>query len=286
MNSKGYFSFPASLSGFRKSVVAIALLGSFLLSGCGDDKEQPIATKAADIEGLWLGSSSGRSSVLMSVFDNAVSWIAYGPSLENSSGAVTTPSAAPTNAWKGLAKLDGFIFGSLRVNGFETSSSELRDFSAIGNYSELTLKGTFVPKVSISGSLSSQSAATSLSLSASPTAVYYFGRAARIDEILGSWSGVDLRGVPTNVTIDSAAGIRIVTGDCVLLGTLVPRSPSIASENVFDLSATASSTCGTNSLLKFTGVGIRTVISNGQAQLIIMGLTEDRTRPISLLATR
>jgi len=70
------------------------------------------------------------------------------------------------------------------------------------------------------------------------------------------------------------------------IGTVIPRNPSIASENVFDTKLTAGASCAARSGLSFTGIALHQSVASGKTELVLLALTQDKAQPFALLASR
>lgn len=280
-----------------------------LLTSCGGGESGSASTGStiastnlpqSSIEGVWQGLTPSGTVVMAAILDGGAFWMAYGlptaTSATSGSGATTgtgttigtgTTSGTGATSWRGFAGLDGFIQGVVTLGGSgNITGSELRDFASFGNLSELKLAGKLDSSASISGTFTSPTAAVTLSIAPAPSSSYVYGTAARLSKVLGSWTGVDLSGASASAIIDSAAGIRITQGSCIYTGTVVPRNPSIASENVFDVKLTSGASCAARSTLTFPGIALHQTVASGKTELVVLSLTQDRSQPFAFLATR
>jgi len=281
-----------------------------LLASCGGGESGSASTGSTSanaslpqtsIEGVWQGLSPSGAVVMAAILDGGALWMAYGlpVATSTSTGTDTTATGSgtttgtgsttgtATTSWKGFGALDGFIQGVITLGSTgSVTGSELRDFASFGNLSELKLAGKLVSSANISGTFTSPSAAVTVSLAPAPSTSYVYGTAARLSKVTGTWSGTDLSGASASAVIDSAAGIRITQGSCIYTGTVIPKNPSIASENIFDAKLTAGASCGKRASLTFTGIALHQTVASGKTEIVLLALTEDKAQPFAFLASR
>ena len=92
-------------------------------------------------------------------------------------------------------------------------------------------------------------------------------------------------GAAATVTIDSASGLKVTNGACILTGGINPRAPGITGENAFDITLTPSSGCK-DAAVQYRGIGLLQAMSNAKSQLIMLSKNSSNDKSLVFFASR
>ncbi len=172
----------------------------------GGGGASPSAQKA---DGLWLGSSSANRAVNLLVLDNGTYWAIY--------SAVGKPSV-----------IGGVVQGTYAVNGNNFASSDGRDYNLEGDgvLPISSIVGAYQPRSSFNGQLNYASAAGSVTLQASYSAVY--DTPATLSSVMGRFTGTSVSPAGPEslaLTVNASGAISGTSGlGCSFNGTVSPRN--------------------------------------------------------------
>jgi hypothetical protein len=247
----------------KNLIATFTVLG--LLSACGGGDDD--AGTSAPPQGAYAGSLTGSASTefRMLLLENNEVWTLYG-----------TPSGSSFLA-------NGFVQGSGATSGGVFTTSNAKDFGFAPGVS-VTATANYTSAGAINGSLRSATATATFSGSPIPSSVYDYTKAARVTDVVGTWTS-NYAGVANTVTVTSiSATSGTVAGSSSGGGTTCTFSGTVASRasgrNVFDVVIDFGAACHplfANQRTK--GVAIAYDIGGGQEQLLV-GVVNDPTRTI------
>ena len=239
------------------------------------------------LEGVWQGTGTANTIVLAAALNKGAFWLIYGkpfPALPKGTKGETT--------WKGFESVDGFVSGSISTKAGVAASEDLLNFDMTEVISRLKLTGNYTAG-KFGATILASEAATSVTTATPPTTSFVYSQIPRLDSILGNWTGAELLGKSdkTALIVDAvdnygkiaklsmSVGGKTTQGatvaGCDFTGSIEPRNPSIASENIFDFRLIGSSGCLGRAGKTFTGIGLVQKIEQGKLQLILMGVSPD-----------
>ena len=239
------------------------------------------------LEGVWQGAGTANTVVLAAALNRGAFWLIYGKPF----GALPAGTKAATT-WKGFLSVDGFIRGSVSTKAGTVTSEDLLNFDMTETISPLKMAGNYAAG-SFNATLTASEATTSVVTIAPPATSFVYSEIPRLESILGDWKGAELLGKSNDARLSvvagdtygkvaqillSVGGLTVqgasVTG-CSFAGTIEPRKPSVAAENIFDFNLDGSSGCGSRARKTFTGIGIVQRIEQGKMQFILLGTSID-----------
>ena len=137
------------------------------------------------------------------------------------------------------------VQGKGTSNNGSFSGSDLRDFDSDGLVLPISISASYVAGVSLNGNLSSGNQTGSFTAAVPTNLNYNYNAVPKLADIVGSWTGFNLRGTTDTVTIDADGALSSVDSGCLTTGTVTPRA---SGKNIFNLSVKAaqSSACGTS----------------------------------------
>lgn len=239
------------------------------------------------LEGVWQGTGTANTVVLAAALNRGVFWLVYGKPF----GALPAGTTAATT-WKGFLSVDGFIRGSVGTKSGTVTSEDLLNFDMTETTSPLKMAGIYAAGI-FSATLTASEATTSVVTIAPPATSFVCGQIPRLESILGVWKGAELLGKSNDARLSVVAGdiygkvakLSLTVGGltvqgasvtgCSFVGTIEPRKPSVAAENVFDFNIDGSSDCESRAGKTFTGIGIVQRIEQGKLQFILMRTSTD-----------
>ena len=242
------------------TVLALAACGG----GGGDSAPAPAPTKA---EGVYEGRVSNNLGFQLAILENDQFYSLIG----------TTDS-------QGVFRVQSLVEGRGTSSNGAITASNVREYVSDGQVRTGTLNGTFIPKTSVAGTITSAGASLTFSSQASPTTNYNYDTPATLAEITGAWPGETFTGEGVNFTVSATGSVSGTSQlGCAFTGSVVPRS---SGKNVYDVSITY----GTANCLfpgaTFTGAALVTRLSSGQRQLVIAANNSARTAGGVVFATR
>lgn len=250
------------------TILAAMLLA---LAGCGGGGDSDNAGTAGPTpsspkaEGVYAGTTSTGYELSLLVLENDVAWGMY------------------TWNYQGSDYLVGFVQGPGVSKNGSFSIADGRDYHFLNDITyKVTASGTYVPGVSIQGSVTDGS--TSLSFTATTAAVigYDYRQPATLSAVAGTWSGFYSAGWETGTVSVSATGAvsGATSSGCIYGGTVAPRA---SGKNVYDVSITfGPSPCA---LPGQSATGIA-VITSGGKQLLVAATTASRAYGATFVGQR
>lgn len=252
----------------------------------------PTPTTSSDkvVQGAWQGTASAPTANLISlatVGEAGTFFLLYGQANDEIKSLV-----AGSPPWKGFKAVDGLVQGTLKVDKGAVRATDLREFTSTGAiYDKLTLEGTYNASA-LNATLTRENSTSAVATKPAPVASYLYGVTPKLSEVEGRWEGNELvlsriaTGTIKRQTDLGQKGtiVAMIGATCRVSGEVIPRSLSLASENLFDANLTFDAGCDSRSNKKFAGIVINQKIASVastpptiQSQLIIMAVTDDRS---------
>ena len=163
------------------------------------------------------------------------------------------------------------------------SVTDARSFSNSGRVTAGSISAAFVPKTSINGTASSATGSSTFSGTAPGAAVLAYDTPVQLSSVVGAWLGTSLSGNSVNFSINAAGVLSATIAGCTYSGLVSPRA---SGKNVLDVSVTVGPAPCTSAGERFVGIGITSVLTNGNRQLVIAGTNTARTDGTVLFAQR
>ena len=263
------------------SLVATACLaaGIGLLPGCGGSTTPDSITV---LEGLWHGNRSSATLMATSILHDGQFWMVYGTA-NPSSTASSSPAGA--NTWVGFSNVEGFVQGIGSVASMRFNSIDALDFHGTLNITPVSVTAPYAAGKSLNGSISSSSGTAAFTSAPAPTVAYRYNISAKLADVVGTWTGTVVPGATATVTIDSASGLKVTNGACILTGGINPRAPGITGENAFDITLTPSSGCK-DAAVQYRGIGLLQAMNNAKSQLIMLSKNSSNDKSLVFFASR
>lgn len=217
-------------------------------------------------EGVYVGSTSNGYSFNAIVLENNQFWTLYG----------LLDSAGRLNVY-GMGQGDGTITGNAYY------SANARDYFYTGLVTSGVLSATFAPGVSFNGNAISSNGTTSFLATVPAPSGYDYNAPASLASITGFWSGKFIDNNVGTISIQSSGAFSGSSAGCTYTGTILPR-PS--GKNIFNVSLTfGGAPCLLPGQSAF-GIGLTSLLSNNQRQLLIGGVDNTRSAGTALFAVR
>lgn len=218
----------------HKQLVLALIFGTLMgLTACGggggggDDDAPPTPPTPptdAKVEGAYEGStyeggrvpSASAEEHRTIVLDDNQVYTLYGNSVGN------------------IFYVDGFLHGYGNMSG-NTFTSSVRDYFLTGEVFSGSLSATFVPGVSLNGSVIYDDGAPMVSFTTRVMPTYYdYNVAAKLSDITGAWSLTRLQDDdPITMNIASTGAFTATSLGCAMNGNILPRA---SGKNVFNVS--------------------------------------------------
>ena len=162
-------------------------------------------------------------------------------------------------------------------------SSNARDYFYTGLVTYGVMSATFLPGVSFNGNTLSATGMATFSASVPGPSGYDYNAPASLAAITGFWSGRFIDNNVGTISIQSTGAFSGSSAGCTYTGTILPR-PS--GKNIFNVSLTfGGAPCQLPGQSAF-GIGLTSLLSNNQRQLIIGGVDNTRGVGTALFAVR
>lgn len=201
-------------------------------------------------EGVYSGTTSLGSSFEAIVLSDNSFWALYG----------TTSNS--------IFFVQGVLQGSGSYSGANYSASGWDSYYLNLPYvSAFTVKATFVPGLSITGTVSESGVSSSFTATAIPTSSFNYEATPSLSDIAGAWSnGALLGNVPASATIQSNGAFAGLSEGCAFSGTITPDS---SGNNFFDVTIKyGNSGCSFPGVTQ-TGVAVDYLLSDGRTRQLV-----------------
>lgn len=255
------------------------VVSAIFLTACGGGSDSAPAAAAAPVvvaptkaEGYYVGSFSttGNPNGVFEtiILENDEVWAIYG-------GRTSTGATAAF----------GLVQGKGVSNNGSFSGTDLRDFYSNGQVISSSISASYVAGTSLKGNVTSGNQTAPFTAAVPTNSNYNYNAAPKLADLVGSWTGFNLRGGSDTVTVKADGTLSSVDSGCVTTGTVTPR-PS--GKNIFDLSVQAASTaaCGTSAGLTASGHVVTNLLPDGRRQLTAVYVTAARDRASAFIAVR
>jgi hypothetical protein len=253
---------------YKNKAMAAAAFSSVVLFGCGggsDGGSNQAPAPVTSAQGVYQGTvSNGREHNTL-ILENDQFYTMYG------------------NTVGGTFYASGFIQGNGRSNNGSFVATDTKDFYASGAVVSGSLSASYNPKVSFNGSMTSGSTTVTFTGAPFQNTLYNYDAGANLANIVGNWSVTSLQGDPVSLNVSASGSFSALSRGCSFTGTLKPRA---SGKNVFDAEVLfGSSPCRTPGQ-RANGIALEYPITGGKRQLIIAGVTADRTNGTAFIGNR
>ena len=225
----------------------------------------PPAPVVGAAQGIYIGTTSDGREVDTIVLENDQFYTMYGNTVGNA------------------FQVSGFVQGDGKSNNGSFTSANAVDSTSLNLRVPATVNATYVPGVSLNGTL--VEAAGSVSFSSAPIApaLINYNSPAKIADIAGIWSLTSLRGFGNVFTISNTGAFTATSGNCSFSGTMTPRA---SGKHVFDMTmAFGPAPCLIpNQSIK--GIAVDYLLTSGQRQLIVAGIDTTRFNTAAFFGVR
>ncbi len=239
----------------------------FTLVGCGGGGggSATSPTPVAKAEGVYAGTiaGNGTTGVFSSVIleDDSI-WAIYGVA-----GA------------GGSTIVQGFVAASGSSNN-GTYTATGKDFGFTGGVLNTTATATYIPGVSISGSVSTGGSFSGTTANATG---YTYNTPFQTANLVGTWSGSSLFGQAVTMSIASNGSYTANIGGCPGSGTITARD---SGKNIANITYAHNSALCNPRTLSGSGIGVLSTLSNGRQQLIGVVTTTDKSVGTAVFVTK
>lgn len=245
----------------------LALVASAFLVGCGgggggDDAPSPGASPA---QGAWEGALSDGRAFNALVLGDGTFYTLYGSNLS------------------GSFYVSGLIYG----NGTYGANSVFRDlnaqdFVAPDYWVRTVLDGSYEPGERISGAVLAGQTRVSFSGLPIAKANYDYNTPANVASLAGNWAMNATTGDFVSVSI-AGNSISATSSGCGFSGTVYPRS---SGKNVYDVALTFGGSPCRFAGEKMNGNALLTKMANGQQQLVVVSVSQDRSVAVAAFGVK
>ena len=218
--------------------------------GGGTGVNAPASSKA---EGTYTGTTSNGYTFTSLVLENDQLWSVYGL-LDN----------------QGTFQISGLVEGDGLSNNGTFFAGNAKDFFYTGAVTPGQLSATYVPGVSLNGSING----TTFYGTTPRNSTYVYGTPAQVSDISGFWSGAFLGGNAGSINISQNGGLTGSSAGCAFGGTIAPR-PS--GKNVYNVSLTFGGFPCLVPGQSATGIGVWYYLPGNRKQLLIAGTDISRS---------
>lgn len=265
-----------SMVNYKPHCAAVAAALIFPLAGCGGGGSAAGArfdsvtttsstTPAATAEGLYAGTASNERYFNTLVLENNKYYIFYGGLAGDSFSVV------------------GLITGTGQSANGSFTSTDAREFPALGVPLVGTLSGTFTPDINFSAVVTTRGTAVTYPGATFPGTAYAYRTPARVADIAGAWNMSTESGTPASLNISSTGTYIGASAGCDFSGTITPRA---SGKNVFDVTIRFGPSPCTLAGQTLTGHAVSYLQGSGKRQLLMAGSDAARSVVTVLAGTR
>lgn len=183
----------------------------------------------------------------------------------------------------GAFAVSGFLQGNGTSNNGSFSSPDVLDSTSSGLRLSGSLSATYVPGVSLNGTLTESAGAVSFTSAPIVSTVFNYNAAANLADIAGAWNLTSLRGYATTLNISATGAISGNSVGCIFSGSVTPRA---SGKNVFDVALTFGASPCVLPGLSVKGIVIDYLLTSGKRQLIIATVDQSHTNSASFFGIR
>jgi hypothetical protein len=257
-----------------KPYFSIAATLISILAGCGgSDSTSPgefigvttTSTTAAvtgSAEGLYAGTASNGQFFNTLVLENNQYYIIYG------------------NLFGDAFNVGGLLTGTGQASNGNFTSTDLREFPALGLPILGTLSAIYSPGVSFNAVAVTRGTAVTYTGSSLATTNYTYNTRAKLTDIAGVWNMLSAQGLPVTLNISTTGTYTGALPGCTVSGTIVPRA---SGKNVFDVTIQFGPAPCALADQTASGHAVTYLLANGKRELIVMG--SDVTRTVATVLT-
>lgn len=238
----------------------------------------PPSTAIPAPSGLYLGTTNvlALPEIQLLALENGIVWAVY--------GATTNGTLSVTNVLNANGTAANGSYSASDVRDYAADRGGARQLFVTALSGPFTAGGTWSGSVDYGVTLPQLAASVGFTAQKVPSSSYDYEAPAQLSSIAGSWSGTDLLGVATAVSISAAGDVAGNSNGCAFVGTAAPR-PS--GKNVFDVSVTfANDAACASPGARVSGVGLTYATGTGSNRLLVTVQTTDRNQGYSFVAVR
>lgn len=223
------------------------------------------AVVAGQAQGIYRGTVSDGREFYVIVLENDQFYALYG----------NTASTA--------FQVAGFLQGDATSGSGSFNSADAVDVTALGTRAAATVNASYVPGVSLTGSLTEPAGTVSFTSAPIAPGVIDYNSPANLADIRGTWNMTSLRGYSSTLTISTTGDLTATSEGCSFSGTFTPRA---SGKNVFDVAITFGPAPCKLPGESIRGIAIDYLLTNGQRQLIVAGIDAARTGTAAFFGVR
>ena len=246
-----------------------------LLTACGGGGDSTSATPApatptapvTKVEGYYAGAVSTGTQFQLLALENDQLYALIGN----------------TDA-QGVFRVSSLVEGAGTSANGSFSVANAKEYLPSGQALTGSISGSFSPRTTIMGTVTSLSGTASFTGTAPATTSLNYDTAASLSTVSGSWTGSTLAGEAVTFSV---AATGAVTGTsalgCRFTGSAAPRA---SGKNVLDVSVTFGPAPCLLPGVTGTGIGVTSLLTNGKRQLLLAVTNPGRTAGTVVFAQR
>lgn len=229
--------------------VSLAFSMASLLVACGGGDGGSASMLPSKLEGFYNGSVSTGAQIELLALENDQIYALIGNTV------------APNEY-----RINSFIEGAGTSANGSFSIANAKEYTASGQVNTGVISGSFSPRSSVMGNVSTIPGTASFTASALPTALYSYDAPTPIASIAGDWSGYVLGNDTVKFSIASSGAItgKSASG-CTFTGLTTPRANG---KNVLDANFVFGVVPCTQPGVAANGIAFSTLTNNGQRKLV------------------
>ncbi len=264
-----------NMTRFTAPLILCAVTGfTGILAGCGgsDTAPQPSGSAAA---GFYTGTTSSGAAFNTVILPNNTSWTFYGQ-----------PRA--DGGMRAFGALSGF--GTVVDNTYNSADSvgvlfdPTKGTSALGSATGTAINATFIQGSAIQGTVQTPGLGRlGFSATVPAPALYRFSNAADMTALVGRWNGFALNQLGAFIDVSPTGAFTGAVASCTYTGTLAAHPDKV---NVFTSELTLGPAPCSAPGLVLKGVAVAYVVSSGKTELMVAGLTPNRSTGTLFYAQR
>jgi hypothetical protein len=186
---------------------------------------------------------------------------------------------------QGVFRVNSLVEGQGTSSNGSFSVANAKEYSSTGSVFAGSISGTFSPRATVMGTVTSPSFGTASFTGTSPvTASFNYDTAASINIVSGNWAGSTLYGGGVNFSVAATGALTgISAAGCRFTGSAAPRA---SGKNVLDVTVTFGPAPCELPGVTGTGIGVTSLLANGQRQLLLAVTNSSRTTGVVVFAQR
>lgn len=243
----------------------VLIASASMLVACGGGGSA--ATSVSKLEGFYSGLVSSGAQIEVLALENDQVYALV--------GTTVTPNEY---------RINSFIEGPGTSANGSFVVADAKEYATTGQAFAGAISGSFNPRSSVQGNVSSSSGTASFTAAALSTSLYNYDTPTPISILSGDWAGYTLG---KETVIFSIASSGVVTGKsasgCTFTGSTAPRA---SGKNVMDVSFLFGAAPCAQPGVTASGIAFSTLTNNGQRKLIFAVNNTSRTLGTVVFAQR